>query len=129
MVVPSLGGSRIIRVVRIIVVGAVLKVRRIQSLHTQWSAQVLVCESQRTKSVPWVKQLWCHDHCDREIWPKLIVGPLPSGARTVHILVNPSTIDKPSGDLVFGIFRRICETPSVRLQPKEARQGEVPNGT
>lgn len=107
MVVPSLCDGRVIRVVRIIIVWAVLEVRCIQSLHTQRSAQVLVCQSQRTKSVPWVKQLRCHNHRDREIRPKLVVGPLPPGARAEYILVNPSTVDKPSGDLVLGIFRRI----------------------
>jgi len=107
MIIPSLGGCRIIRVARIIVMGAVLEIRCIQCLHTQWSAQMLVRESQCTKSVDWIKQLWCHNHRNREIWPELIVRPLPSGARPVHILVNPSTVDKPGGDLVFRIFGRV----------------------
>lgn len=34
VIIPSLGGCRIIRVVRIVVVWAVLEVRCIQSLHT-----------------------------------------------------------------------------------------------
>ena len=107
VVIPSFCGGRVIRVVRIIVVWTILEVRRIQSFHSQRSAQVLVRESQRTKSVHRIKQLWCHNHGDREIWPELIVGPVPSGAGPEHILVNPSTVDEAGGDLVLGIFSQI----------------------
>lgn len=107
MVIPSLGGSRIIRIVRIIVVWTVLKVRSVQSFRPQRSAQVLVRESQRTKSMHWIKQLRRHNHGDREITSELIVGPLPSATGTEYILVDPSTVDKPGGNLILGIFSRI----------------------
>lgn len=103
MVISSFGGSRIVRVVRIIVVWAVLEVRRIKSFHTQRSAQVLVRKPQRAKSVYWIEQLRCHDHCDREVWPELVVRPLPPGTRAENILIDPSTVNEPCGDLVLGI--------------------------
>lgn len=67
VIIPPLGSSRIIRVVRIIVVWAILKVRRVQGFHTQRSTQMLVREPQRTKGVYWIKQLRCHNHGDREV--------------------------------------------------------------
>ena len=107
MIISSLSGSGIVRVVRIVVIWAVLGVRCVECFHTEWPAQVLVRKLQRTKGVHRIKQLRCHDHRDGEVWPELIIGPFPSGARSENILVNSSAIDDTCGDLVFGILGRI----------------------
>jgi hypothetical protein len=107
MIISPLCDGRISRVVRVVVLRTVLKVGCIQGLHAERPAQVLVREPQRAKGVYWIKQLRCHNHRNGEVWPELIVGPLPPGTRSENILVDPSAVDKPSGDLVLGIFGRI----------------------
>lgn len=124
MIVSPLRGSGIVRVVRIVIIWAELGVRCIKSFHTQRSAQVLVRKPQRTKSVHWIKQLWCHDHRDGEVWPELVIGPFPTGARSKDILVNSSAVNDVCGDLVLGILGRIWNKLFVRLPLKGAHEDE-----
>src|ERR1700753_69820 len=103
MIISSLCSGGVVRVVRIVVIWPVLEVGSIQCLHSQRSTQVLIRKPKCAKSVYRIEQFWCHNHCNREIWPELIVRPLPPGPGPENVLIDSSAVYEPCGDLVRGI--------------------------
>lgn len=69
--VPALGDTLIGSIVGIVVVGAVLRVARVERLHTERTAERCIGDTQGVDSSRWGEQLWGDNHRQGEVAPQL----------------------------------------------------------
>ena len=105
MIIQPLRNSRILSIIRIIIVRPILHIDRIQSLQTQRPTQDLVGKFQSMKSMFLIEEFGCDRHGDGEIATELIVGPFASWTGFEDVLVDTSTIDDCGVDVIFGVIR------------------------
>ena len=113
VVVPSLCDCKITRIVRVLICGTVLEIFRVQSLHTKRTTQHLIRKLQCSECMLLIENLRGERHRDGKVASELIVRPFMSCARSVHILINPSTIDQLGVDIVFRVIFCILAKVSV----------------
>ncbi len=104
VIVPTLSYRHFGAVVRVVIVGMVLEIRRVKRLHAQRTAKNIIGKLKGSKRMVRVEQLRGDGHCDREVRPELIVRPLSLGGCPVHVLVNAPSVDHLRIDVVLRVF-------------------------
>ena len=81
----------ILRVLRVIIVRAVILIGRIERCDTEWSAEDGISESERGERIRWREKIGGDSHGDEKVGAELVVGVFGEGF--IEVLVDAATVN------------------------------------
>jgi hypothetical protein len=104
VVVASLGNVNVVGIVRVVVVTSVIGIGGVESFDSERSDDVRLSDRKSVERVLRSEEFGSDGHSDWEVASELVVGARTRRRGTVDVLVDSTTTDQGSVDLVLRIL-------------------------